>query len=140
MVIIVTNQGKNTSWCTFWVKPLTSARVGRQGDPDVGAGGGDDDGGGGGDGDDDGDDDDDDGDDGEENHHEHEEHEEPYIGSANVHEALSLMTMTDDTHTYTYRDDHMFDMSVLNCKELQSCFTETLSGNFRNPNIFVHSI
>lgn len=59
--------------------------------------------------------------------------DQPYIGSAHVHEALSLMTMTDDTHTHTYRDDHMFDMSVFNCKELQSCFTETLSGNCRNP-------
>ena len=27
--------------------------------------------------------------------------DQPYIGSANVHEALSLMTMTDDIHTRT---------------------------------------
>lgn len=27
--------------------------------------------------------------------------DQPYIGSAHVHEALSLMTMTDDTHTHT---------------------------------------
>lgn len=29
--------------------------------------------------------------------------DQPYIGSAHVHEALSLMTMTDDTHTHVQR-------------------------------------